>query len=168
MHLESFCSFLHCRRKFFATEPAISDIFFDGFRALFTHFLGIFFSSFHLCLSTSASSSSTASSWRFASFGFWCLHPIYLHLCLRRQSDSGLGLGLCLGLVFCSCAVGGGGAAVSGKCYLTASVTLHNCSHFLDCATVAVAALRCLNLLLFCLSCRISGATDGVRAITIT
>lgn len=140
MHLESFCSFLHCRRKFFATEPAISDIFFDGFRALFTHFLGIFFSSFHLCLSFSAS----ASSWRFASFGFWCLHPIYLHLCLRRQSDSGLGLGLCLGLVFCSCAVGGGGgssAAVSGKCYLTASVTLHNCSHFLDCATVAVAAL---------------------------
>lgn len=164
MHLESFCSFLHCRRKFFATEPAISDIFFDGFRALFTHFLGIFFLlSFHLCLSSFPSAS--ASSWRFGSFGFWCLHPIYLHLCLRLQSDSGLGLGLCLGLVFCSWAVGGG---VSGKCYLTASVTLHNCSHFLDCATVAVAALRCLNLLLFCLSCRISGATDGVRAITIT
>lgn len=133
-------------------------------------FLAFFFSSFHLWLSTSASSSASASSWRFASFGFWCLHPIYLHLCLRRQSYSALGLGLCLGLVFCSCAVGvgGGAAAVSGKCYLTASVTLHNCSHFLDCATVAVAALRCLNLLLFCLSCRISGATDGVRAITIT
>lgn len=133
-------------------------------------FLAFFFLLLSICLSTSASSSSPASSWRFASFGFWCLHPIYLHLCLRRQSDSGLGLGLCLGLVFCSCAVGvgGGAAAVSGKCYLTASVTLHNCSHFLDCATVAVAALRCLNLLLFCLSCRISGATDGVRAITIT
>lgn len=60
---------------------------------------------------------------------------------------------LWLGLAFRSFVL----AAVCGKCYLTASVTLHNCSHFLDC----VAAL---NLLLFCLSCRISGAgADGVR-----
>lgn len=82
-------------------------------------------------------------------------------------SPVGFGFGFLCVWVW-SFVLGAGAAAVSGKCYLTASVTLHNCSHFLDCATVAVAvavaALRCLNLLLFCLSCRISGATDGVRS----
>lgn len=111
------------------------------------HFLLIFFAFFHLNLPSSASSS--PSSWRFASFGFLCLHPIYLHLCLRLQSDSGLGLGLCLafGLLFLRCCAVGGGAAISGKCYLTASVTLHNCSHFLDCATVAVAVAALLKFI---------------------
>lgn len=143
MHLESFCSFLYCRRKFFATDPAISDIFSDGFRALFTHFLGIFFllllllsfvfvfwcfflfsvSVLAFCfvwffvsssnLSTSMSASATASPVVFG-FGFVCVWVW-------------------------SFVLGGAAAAVSGKCYLTASVTLHNCSHFLDCATVAVA-----------------------------
>lgn len=144
MHLESFCSFLYCRRKFFATDPAISDIFSDGFRALFTHFLGIF------CLLLLSS----------FVFVFWCLFLFFfsvLAFCFvwffvsssnlstsmsASASPVGFGFGFVCVWVWSfvlGAAAGAGAAAVSGKCYLTASVTLHNCSHFLDCATVAVA-----------------------------
>lgn len=78
---------------------------------------------------------------------------VWFLVALFKSAASVLRPRLWLGLAFRSFVL----AAVCGKCYLTASVTLHNCSHFLDC----VAAL---NLLLFCLSCRISGArADGVR-----
>lgn len=134
MHLESFCSFLYCRRKFFATDPAISDIFSDGFGALFYPFSWHFF--FCVCL-------------------LLLLLPLYrlrvllrLVFCFFIQS-----IYICVCVCVCVCVSSRirvwfcvwvwsfvlGAAAVSGKCYLTASVTLHNCSHFLDCATVAVA-----------------------------
>lgn len=129
-------------KKVFRHRPRnLGHIFVDGFRALFTHFLGISYFSFV-----------------FAFFCFLFSFSFILAFCFvwffasssnlsTSMSASPVGFGFRPGLVFvfgfgllflCCCAVGCG-AAVSGKCYLTASVTLHNCSHFLDCATVAVA-----------------------------